>query len=580
VFGLGIAIERAEISPDGAFFASPRSPLVGSDRTPSREPIVVEGSPESAKVSRDSLCAPAGGGRTVHGACASAARLWDFSKERFAHCVLGQKLLPSISKLELLFAFFTFPPLPQPTRAAVKPRAFTLCTPRVTSPRAMFVTMRASLHAPHPSTSSARAPRSRDRATPNRKQLATCHSVSHVESGESALRIGTPGSSVPSTSAVLVTPRLPRRAALTLSALSALGFGIDARCEAKPIDMNPSAREAASLAKLAAAEPDGEIAVYAWDEAVRLAGVAADAGQPLPAETTAGWFAARADCLAGLRRWADAEKAYAEAAEALAEVVTSQIITSGTSAGVESHQTPLYARLAMAHDGRALAAGAIGDWKGSVEASRKATAAAGLGGLGGKDVDVPTTAFKAGLRGGAPTVSQRVEFDAAMARWGAGDPAGAAAALQRVDFGPEPDAGFPQFWEARAALAVALWASGAKPRAEAEWSRLCQPTKPNPPATPANGVKAAVNKAAQAQFEAYGMRMDKRCEDFESGTPLPCDDAGIPGSGGSSAPCGIFTRAEVENRLWPPAAARALEEFLKDGPEFVLRASEMDRGGR
>jgi hypothetical protein len=89
-----------------------------------------------------------------------------------------------------------------------------------------------------------------------------------------------------------------------------------------------------------------------------------------------------------------------------------------------------------------------------------------------------------------------------------------------------------------------------------------------------------VNKAAQAQFEAYGVLMDKRCEDFDSGTPLPCDDAGIPGSGGSSAACGIFTVSEVENRLWPPDAVKALGEFLKDGPEFVLRASEMERGGK
>jgi hypothetical protein len=94
---------------------------------------------------------------------------------------------------------------------------------------------------------------------------------------------------------------------------------------------------------------------------------------------------------------------------------------------------------------------------------------------------------------------------------------------------------------------------------------------------PKNGVKAAVNKAAQAQFDAYGVLMDKRCEDFASGTPLPCDDAGIPGSGGSSSPCAIFTEQEARARLWPPSAVSALGEFLKDGPEFVLRASEMER---
>jgi hypothetical protein len=44
--------------------------------------------------------------------------------------------------------------------------------------------------------------------------------------------------------------------------------------------------------------------------------------------------------------------------------------------------------------------------------------------------------------------------------------AAAAAALARLDMGPEPDAGFPQFWEARAARAAALYASNAKPQAE------------------------------------------------------------------------------------------------------------------
>ena len=371
------------------------------------------------------------------------------------------------------------------------------------------------------------------------------------------------------------------------ASVSLLGLGIatTARCDARPADMDPSAKEALSLARLAYAEPDAEIAVDAWDEVVRLAAAAADAGTPLPEETVSLWLAARADCLASLRRWADAERAYGQAAEALARVVAAQVTTSGTGGRIDSDEAsvPMYARLAMAHDGHALAAGAIGDWSLAVEASRRAVAAVGLGGLGSqskssrRNVDVPVAAFKAGMRGGAPTVAQRVAFDAAMARWGAGEPAVAVAMLDQLDMGPEPDAGYPQFWEARAARAAALWASGAKPRAEAEWAALCAPTRPNPPATPTNGVKAAVNKAAQAQFDAYGILMDKRCEDFSSGTPLPCDDAGIPGSAGSSSPCAIFTTQEARARLWPPGAVKALGEFLQDGPEFVLRASEMER---
>ena len=60
---------------------------------------------------------------------------------------------------------------------------------------------------------------------------------------------------------------------------------------------------------------------------------------------------------------------------------------------------------------------------------------------------------------------------------------------------------------------------------------------------------------------------DERCEDFATGTPLPCDDAGIPGSGGSAAPCAIFTPEEAAKRLWPPGAVEAQGKFLGDGPE-------------
>ena len=56
-----------------------------------------------------------------------------------------------------------------------------------------------------------------------------------------------------------------------------------------------------------------------------------------------------------------------------------------------------------------------------------------------------------------------------------------------------------------------------------------------------DGVRAAVNRAAQLQLDAAGLLLGKQCEDFATGTPLPCNDAGIPGSGGSSAPCAIFT---------------------------------------
>ena len=188
--------------------------------------------------------------------------------------------------------------------------------------------------------------------------------------------------------------------------LVGLGVATAARCDARPADMDPSAREALSLARLASAEPDAEIAVDAWDEAVRLAAAAADAGAPLSEETVSLWLAARADCLASLRRWADAERAYGDAAEALARVVAAQVTVAGTGGRIDSDEAsvPMYARLAMAHDGQALAAGAIDDWPAAVEASRRAAAAAGLGGSG-RSVDVPTTAFKAGMREGRGSIT-------------------------------------------------------------------------------------------------------------------------------------------------------------------------------
>ena len=354
---------------------------------------------------------------------------------------------------------------------------------------------------------------------------------------------------------------IPRRVALTgiLAAIPLPGRSSLARA-AQSQTPNPLA-DAADLARLAALEPDPEVAVDAWDEVIRLV----DAAETPRTSTIASWLVARADVLAALRRWPEAERAYADAADALA--------SSGASSSSRGA-----AALALAYDCRGLALGAAGDWNAAVDASRRALVFVGSAGLAREGLDVPTTAPAAGLIGGAPTVAQRVAFHAAMARWGAGDVAAAAAALDRLDVGPEPEPGYPQFWEARAALAVALWASGAKPRAEAEWAALCRGAKPNPPAVPTNGVKAAVNKAAQMQFDGYGVLMDKRCEDFSTGTPLPCDDAGIPGAGGSSAPCRLFTAEETRNRLWPPAATEALEGFLRDGPEYVLRASEMARG--
>ena len=48
---------------------------------------------------------------------------------------------------------------------------------------------------------------------------------------------------------------------------------------------------------------------------------------------------------------------------------------------------------------------------------------------------------------------------------------------------------------------------------------------------------------------------------FEDLHPIPCNDAGLPGNGGSSAPCAFFTPTTAERRLWPPVAVEALRRF-------------------
>ena len=100
---------------------------------------------------------------------------------------------------------------------------------------------------------------------------------------------------------------------------------------------------------------------------------------------------------------------------------------------------------------------------------------------------MPTTALNAGLRGGPPTVAQRLDFNAAMARWGAGDVGYAANTLARLDKGPEPVAGQPQFWEARAALSRRRCnANGSRPAAEAGVVGAVQAgqAEPRPPCLP------------------------------------------------------------------------------------------------
>ena len=70
-----------------------------------------------------------------------------------------------------------------------------------------------------------------------------------------------------------------------------------------------------------------------------------------------------------------------------------------------------------------------------------------------------------------------------------------------------------------------------------------------------------VNKAAQLMLQVEGSFIDRSCEDFETGVYLPCDDAGIPGLGGSSSPCALYTPEEATIRLWPRKLIDALAQF-------------------
>ena len=81
-------------------------------------------------------------------------------------------------------------------------------------------------------------------------------------------------------------------------------------------------------------------------------------------------------------------------------------------------------------------------------------------------------------------------------------------------------------------------------------------------------IQLRVNSAAEA---LYATQLDKSCEDFQTGAFLPCDDAGIPGLGGSSSPCALYNVQEVLTRLWPPVMVEGLGKFLSLSPEENIR---------
>ena len=300
----------------------------------------------------------------------------------------------------------------------------------------------------------------------------------------------------------------------------------------------PRRRDPAEAAvRMAQLETDPEAALEAWDIAVEV-----DGGTALS-------LAGRGDCLLALGRF---DKAEEDLARALAQPPRR---TGDPRADA--------AIRALLFDSRGLARLAAGQ---AAEASGDFGAALGEAAAGGAaDADVPDSAPLAGLRGGAPTLGQRIGLHAALAAWEEKGAEGALRALESVDDGPDPLGGQPQFWELRAARVAALNAAGEGERAERAWNALCAPADPNPPSVPTNPLFALVNKGAVEMLEGADRALDNNCESFESGVALPCNDAGIPGLGGSAAPCALFTPEEARRRLWPAPATAALASFRVGG---------------
>lgn len=335
-----------------------------------------------------------------------------------------------------------------------------------------------------------------------------------------------------------------RRAAMAAAAACATTAGV------RPARAN----EAAAMIRNAMREPDPEVAIELWSDAV---------------ESSAGdnsWFVALAHEGRGLAQlktflFVEAASDLAVAVRAFQEALASGVPPAIADVGV----TPPWVRVAICLDGLGLASMHLGDSDAALDALKRARAAldAHTDPRTGQDLgllSVPTYAPSAGLRGSAPTMRQRVDLHYALATWAMGDVPGARRVLETVDLGPDPTKqGLYQFWDARAAIASAAWADGDRGEADLTWQALCAATPSNPPSVPRDPIKARVNAAAQFMLDAEAAMTDRNCEDLDSGTYLPCDDAGIPGLAGSSAPCMLYSADEVRARLWPSRAYEALD---------------------
>ena len=225
---------------------------------------------------------------------------------------------------------------------------------------------------------------------------------------------------------------------------------------------------------------------------------------------------ARAEQLSLLARFSEAESDYVATLglldeEALASPFDAAAVVKRTPSAAPSRPSttmavgatmgapadlPLAVVRVMAYDGLGVAQQQQGRWKEARASSAAAIAAASFAGIAQTDDPVPPSAPLSGLLGGAPTLMQRISLHDALAAFGEGGAGARAAAviIGRVDDGPDPIGGYPQFWDKRAAHAAALFAAGDTAKAEGVWEGLCMKAPSNPPSVPTNGVKVSLNR--------------------------------------------------------------------------------------
>jgi len=319
--------------------------------------------------------------------------------------------------------------------------------------------------------------------------------------------------------------------------------------------------EAIMLVRNARREPDVDVAMDVWTEALDVASAGV-----LENNESGTWLVALACEGRGLTNLRTG--AFADAAVDLRlayKNLLSAIGTSSTPPKAVDDDTLPWVRVAVCLDGLGLALMHTNEYEEAQDAFAKARAALVSHTDPRTDqplsfLSVPVYAPAAGLRGSAPTMRQRVDLHMALVTYASGNVTKAREQLASVDLGPDPTGkGLYQFWDARAAIAAIAYDDGDVTTAERTWASLCEATPSNPPSVPQNIVRARVNATAQLMLDAEAMMTDKNCEDLNTGTYLPCDDAGIPGLAGSASPCVLYDSGEVTRRLWPAVAATAID---------------------